>query len=416
MMPAKELHIALRCNEFPVTSQTFVLNHVLQCIDAGYKVSLHVDEIRSFENSKYQDVLSEYGKQINIVECIRGDTSFSRRFLSTWSHIRCHRTAAPFLRSLNPLYYRRSGINLRTYRSFSSLAAISRPDVTHAHFGHNGVALINARQCGLIDCPVITTFHGYDAYLGGSQELKFRRLYRDLFERGDAFVVNSHYLKGIVAALGCDEDKIHIIPNGIDTDLFFPKRPVSAPSKSDLKLITVGRLIPLKNQEIGIRALALLVRQGVEASYTLIGDGPELARLQMLADELGVSDSVHFRGALSSAEIRDELQNHHIFLMTSVEDSMGRAETQGVVTLEAQACGLPALVSGTGGTSETIVDGKSGFIYLNNDPRDIVDKINSLLEERCYINFSEVARKNIIENFDNNKTSKKIFGLYENLR
>tara|TARA_R110000850_G_scaffold102658_1_gene212010 strand:- start:994 stop:2256 length:1263 start_codon:yes stop_codon:yes gene_type:complete len=409
---ANKSKVALRCNSFPVTSQTFVLNHVALLREKNWGVELHVDDFNFLKKALALEALKDTSVEESIYICLRADTSFFDRFVSVVKHCFKFNSFSILLKSMNPMLYGRSGLNLRVYRSFSSLLETHQPNLAHAHFGHNGVSLIQAKLCGAINCPVITSFHGYDAYLGGDGVRRFRKKYRLLFKYGDLFFANTKYLKNILMKLGCPENKIKVMPNFIDTDLFSPSSEFKLPTKAECNLITVGRLIPLKNQKLGILVTAHLKKMGINAIYTIVGGGPELRNLKNMAYENGVSESVRFLGEMSPLEIAEELKKQHIFLMTTREDDEGRAETQGIVTLEAQSAGLPAVVSGVGGTPETIEHGESGWVVHGALPEDIAMKVSELLNPQTYQEFSCAARKNSITRFSRKTVEEQILEAY----
>lgn len=116
----------------------------------------------------------------------------------------------------------------------------------------------NARSCGFFDAPIITTFHGYDAFPAGCEVDDLRQYYKVLFENGDIFTVNGSYLKKRLIELGCKDEKIHTIPMGIDIDFFKPSQ-LDKYDSSKINLISVGRLIPLKVHKYGLMIVSKLI-------------------------------------------------------------------------------------------------------------------------------------------------------------
>ena len=319
----------------------------------------------------------------------------------------------PLLRSISYKNYGRLGAGFRLYQSVRTFAEVDAIDLVHAQFGPNGCKAVLAKKINLIECPIIVSFHGYDAHFSKGSMLAAQERYSELFRCADKFVVNGEYLKHQLLSLGCPVEKITIIRNGVDTSLFAPPKIKSRGGR--LRLISVGRLIKLKNHALGIRAIKWLLDKGVEAEYTLIGDGEELNSLKSVCKQLGVEDRVFFLGALGQEAIAAQLKLHEIFLMTSSMDGEGRQETQGIVSAEAQACGLPVVGLDLGGVASTVNDGETGFIVPIEDDELYFEKILLLADEKLRLRFSGSARELVCTTFNIRDTEKKFQELFKSM-
>lgn len=407
--------IAFVCNGFPIVSETFITNQISHALASGYRVEIHADY---FNRDDYY-FLPKTLLQKNLIENLSLNITIpekkpARIFIAISSALRTKKLAALF-KSLNPLLFKSNGLNLRNFFSISSFLDSAHPDLIHAHFGPNGVKAVNAKLLGLINCPIITSFHGYDAHFTDQTKNPKREYYRALFKHGDLFLVNGNYLQNQLMELGCPKHKIEVLRLGIDLKLFATRKLTKFSSEKNIKLITVGRLVAFKNQRLGIHILKWLRKRGWSASYTLVGDGPEKENLIKLADELGVSDHVLFLGKVGTVEISNILAEHDIFLMTSDKDKTGRVETQGLVTAEAQASGLPVLALGTGGTADTIKDGETGFLIANKTENQIIELISELMKPENYQKFSEAAVNFVHREFDLEKTQINLTQTYNGL-
>src|SRR5207247_6904931 len=123
------------------------------------------------------------------------------------------------------------------------------------------------------------------------------------------------------AELARHRERLFFIPTeiGINPALFEERR--RAPSSRDrkLKLLFVGRLIPLKACDLALRGAAQLLRAGA-ANFTIVGDGPERESLLQLARSLGVEGSVSFVGWLPHPEVLTALQNADVLLFPSLRE------------------------------------------------------------------------------------------------
>lgn len=404
--------ISFICNGFPIISETFITNNVISAYNLGYNTQIHADYQNNFEKNLWFN--GHLLKNTIYLNQIAPSNKFER-LVNALKLSKTKGALIPFLKSVNPLKFGSNGPNLRNFYSFTSFLESEKPDLIHAHFGPNGIKAVNARLSGLINCPIITSFHGYDAHAQESDIPVLQKKYSTLFDQGELFLVNSNFLRKQLEDLGCRSSKILKLPIGVDTKLFKPSEASMVNLDQHIKLISVGRLIPWKNQRLGIMIISWLRKAGFSASYTIIGSGPELHNLQTLANELGVLEQIDFVGHKSQDEIATILPKHHIFLMTSSYDDTGRTETQGVVTAEAQACGLPALVYGSGGTKETIKEAVTGFVIGDKSEKEVVKLISSMIQPNNFRQLSVNARRYIIENYNIEQTTRKLDEIYKSV-
>ncbi|QOJ13735.1 MAG: glycosyltransferase family 4 protein [Planctomycetia bacterium] len=142
------------------------------------------------------------------------------------------------------------------------------------------------------------------------------------------------------------------------------------------RVVTIGRLTAFKNVDVIIRAMARLAGESTRgAELHIIGEGDARPALERLAAELGVARQVVFRGRLDDAELVAALQESRAFVLASVDEPFG------LVAVEAMACGTPAVVVGSGGPAESVVDGVSGFHVPPRDYQALADRLKLLLTD-----------------------------------
>lgn len=137
-----------------------------------------------------------------------------------------------------------------------------------------------------------------------------------------------------------------VIPNGIDLDTFSPR---PRPACDTLHLCTVARLIPRKGIDLLIHACRGLHEAGVNFQCHVVGEGPEEERLRRLARELGIEARVTFHGRVERVELAAFLPTCDLFVLPSYAEGMSNA------ALEAMACGLPLILTETGGSHELVL-------------------------------------------------------------
>jgi len=406
-------HIAFSCNGFPIASETFIAKQIYNAFSNGYELSVHCQFANTSEDSTIHSEMVNYLLTSSVFSLSNWPEKINLRIVRAMEIVRSHHKLPALLKSINPVKFGRSGLSLRIFRDSSTFIKSGQPDLVHAHYGPNGVKAIIARQLGIIHCPIITTFHGYDAHSTPQNHATLAARYRDLFIEGDRFIVNGEFLKKQLLGLGCPEEKVSIIENSIDTNFFSGE---SIRSLEKIRLITVGRLVDWKNQALGIKCLKYLLDQGVDATYAIVGEGREKPRLTALTASLGIADRVHFLGNLTQEGIKDQFLQSNIFLMTSIPGPDNRQETQGIVTLEAQAASLPVVAIDNGGIASTIVDNVTGKIVPIGNEQAYLDAVLVLAKdhEKCKA-FGLSGTKFVREKFDDSIKLCNILELYRGL-
>jgi colanic acid/amylovoran biosynthesis glycosyltransferase len=403
------------CNGFPTISETFIIGQISNAINNEFNVNIHAEYINYLDKPLLENDLS-INKMLSKTYTQHSipDNKIKRLILAL-GLAKDKSAFRTFIQSINPLKFGINGLSLRDFFSYSSFLGKEKPDLIHAQFGPNGVKAVNAKLNNVIKCPIITSFHGYDAHAEPSKLRKLRKYYFNLFEYGDLFLVNGNYLQNQLLSLGCPNNKIVKLPLGVDLNIFKPSSLRPEIKKGEIKFITVGRLIKLKNQKFGIKLLSLIRSKGINASYTIIGEGPEIDNLKTLSKSLNVDKYVQFLSSLPQKDIVEILPQHHIFLMTSYKDAAGRMETQGIVSAEAQACGLPVITLGFGGTADTIIHGVTGYNLSSSNPEAAVSCLQELIKPKTYDEFSVNARNFISENYDIEITNRSLIKIYKDL-
>lgn len=191
----------------------------------------------------------------------------------------------------------------------------------------------------------------------------------------------------------CDApaDHIVIIPPGVDTNMFHPIPNARARewigSYDDKTVLFVGRIDPVKGLDTWFRAMKLVVDRDPTLRHRmcvcLIGGDldddldpdSELARLQILKEELGIGDIVTFLGGRAQASLPFYYSAADTVVMPS------RYESFGLAALEAMACGTPVVASDVGGLSYLIRDGETGFLVPEGHAELFAEKISLLLHD-----------------------------------
>jgi len=169
---------------------------------------------------------------------------------------------------------------------------------------------------------------------------------------------------------GLAQEKLKPLPRWVDTDMFSPdKRNDLFWKQRGLKatcvLLYVGRVSREKSMDLLADVFRQLVDEGSRISLAIIGDGPY--RNEMETQLAGYP--VHFTGFLSGDELSEGFASADLFVFPSATDTFGN------VVLEAQACGLPVIVSDQGGPRELMLDGETGVVFKAGSHRELAEAI-----------------------------------------
>lgn len=239
-------------------------------------------------------------------------------------------------------------------------------EVLHAHSGCFFYAAIFAMLGGVK--KFVFTAHGLPV-LNRSQDIIEDNIAGMVC---DSVVAVSQEIKDVlVRRIPVTKKKIQVIYNGVDTELFCPFADKNAARQMAQRynlpenafvIGSVGRLEPVKNYAMLLRAFSKLsfVDEGLPTPHlVLVGEGSERAKLEQLAADLGVVGNTTFLGMQYA--IHEIVPLFHIFVLSSV------TEGTSISLLEAQASGVPAVVTDVGGNSSIIKHGMNGFLCPVND-------------------------------------------------
>jgi glycosyltransferase involved in cell wall biosynthesis len=160
-----------------------------------------------------------------------------------------------------------------------------------------------------------------------------------------------------------------VIPNPYDSHVFRAGPPQSERKR---EFIFLGRLVEEKGLDILLQALSRLRQRDLRPQLTVVGSGPELAKWQDLAKQLGLEAQVEFRGPQTGSELAATLHQHQTLVVPSKYD-----EPFGVVALEGIACGCAVIASSGGGLPEAV--GPCGITFRNGDIAELEQALERLL-------------------------------------
>lgn len=275
-------------------------------------------------------------------------------------------------------------------------------DLIDAHYFYpDGVAaMLLGRALGK---PVVITARGTDVNLIPRFPIP-RRLICIAARHAAGIVAVSQALKDALVELAVSPERIVVLRNGVDLEMFRPGD--RAATRAALKLngrilVSVGHLIERKGHDLTISALPTLPN----CTLLIAGDGPDRAGLEALASRLGVADRVRFLGALPHSELRDLYTAADAFVLSSSREGWPN------VLLEAMACGTPVVASAIWGNPEIVCRPEAGVLMRSRTPQGIAEAVVSLF---CSLPSREATRA-FAEKFSWRETSEGQVHLFETI-
>ncbi|RME76811.1 MAG: glycosyltransferase family 4 protein [Chloroflexi bacterium] len=325
---------------------------------------------------------------------VRSISTF-RQALSEMGHnVFIFAQAAADYKDEEPFIFRYPAIDLPLTHNFPVAIPISpfvdkvlpilKPEVIHSHhpFLLGQAAASKANELNL---PLVFTYHTryreYSHYVSLKQDFVKEAIDRwvgDYLEKCHHIITPSESIRRLLVETYGISRQITVIPTGIDL------QPYQAADRTETRrrlgwdssfmLISVGRLAKEKNWSTLLDAAARVMQSRPHVRLTLIGDGDERQPLEEQARRLGIADRVTFTGILPFDQIPLYLKAADLFCFASV------TETQGLVTMEAMAAGLPVAAVNATGTADVVEHNRQGLLTANNS-HALADAIARLVDD-----------------------------------
>jgi glycosyltransferase involved in cell wall biosynthesis len=248
-----------------------------------------------------------------------------------------------------------------------------RPSVVHLHWSRGMLGAVLAARVAHV--PVVVTEHGgpWPAAPKGSRRLWEPRLTLNL---SHAVVPVSDWLASQLVEKGVTAP-MRVVPNIVDPADFFPADSRPGDSRPGAWVaVMVARLDGHpKGIPDAIEAVRLLTSQGVDVHLNIVGEGTGRPRFEALAEELQVTDRIHFLGGKSRGELGAILRQSHVFVSASRQ-----FETFGVAIAEGMACGLPVVATDVGAIAELVVNDVNGVLVPESNPAELARGIRLALD------------------------------------
>ena len=271
----------------------------------------------------------------------------------------------------------------------------------------------------------VTTFHGTYNFNN-----KFKKFYNSVMVRSDLVIAGSNFIfthiKDNYSNFLKTKSKLLVIFRGINVDYFDPTTITETQEKKLLEswgieenkkiILLPGRLTPWKGQELFLEALNLLnIQLGYEAFYAVIlgnDQGRDLykKRLVRLSEQYRMTKQVKFIDHCKDMALAYKVSN--IIISSSIEP-----EAFGRVAVEAQSMQKIIIASNIGGSNETVINEKTGYLFDSESPESLCEKILKVfnLDDTILKSLGIAGRKNVIKKFNVEKMCFSTYSEYKKL-
>src|SRR4028119_1580792 len=277
-----------------------------------------------------------------------------------------------------PCFYKSQIYTVPTFKSSKVLTqALDRlkPDIVHASLTLSPLDFLLPEICQELSLPLVATFHPpFDRkrrnLTSGTQHLMYQ-LYAPFLANYDSTIVFSQIQRDILVRLGVPEERVAVIPNGVDAVKYSPgPSGLKSQLKADRIFVYQGRIAPEKNVEALLKAWKQC-NFGRGNVLAIVGDGPLAASLQL---SYGEDEGIVWLGFVAEEERRIEiLRGADVFILPSLVEGLSLS------LLEAMACGLACLATDAGADGEALEEGAG--IVLNT--QRVRSQLQTLLPLFC---------------------------------
>ncbi|PCL94760.1 N-acetyl-alpha-D-glucosaminyl L-malate synthase BshA [Paenibacillus lautus] len=289
----------------------------------------------------------------------------------------------------------------------AQVAKMQQLDVLHVHYAvPHAVCAFLAKQMVGDQLKVVTTLHGTDITVLAQDE-SLKDLIRLAINESDAVTaVSQDLIRETRELLDISRD-IDLTYNFVDPRVYYPRDSRSLRNDyadpNEKIMMHISNFRPVKRVGDVLEIFAQ-VQEQVPAKLLLVGEGPELPKIQCRINELGLGSEVHFLGK------QDEIA--HVISMADVLLLPSEKESFGLVALEAMACGVPTVGSTAGGIPELVTHGETGYLAPIGDTHSMAQHVLEICKDEA---LSERLRKACLQRSKTMFCNELIRGKYEEI-
>jgi colanic acid/amylovoran biosynthesis glycosyltransferase len=394
-MSRPERHaVAYVLRKFPVLSETFILNEMLELEAQG--VTLHVFSLMPPNDPRFHEDLPKLKARITYLP--RG--SELRKLLRHHGRL-VRQSRGVYLCALGHTVTRgRPKLLWRFLQAGYIANEARRLKVTHIHaqFANHPttVAMLASRLAGI---PYSFTAHAMDLF---KAQVDRRILARKVAAARFVATVSEFNVAYLREAAPGPAGKVVLIPCGIDLDRFAPN---GTPPLEPFRILSVARLVEKKGLPVLVEACRLLQARGLDFRCDIVGKGILRPRLESLIAEGGLTGRVRLLGPATQGEVREHYRASHLYVLPCVIAADGNRDGLPVSLLEALASGLPVISTPVTGIPEVVRHEHNGLLVPSDDALALADAIAAVARDRdLYGTLRRNARASVADRYDRRQT------------
>jgi glycogen synthase len=272
-------------------------------------------------------------------------------------------------------------------------------DLVHGHDWL--VAVAGDHLAKRFRCPFVVTIHAtefgrHQGWVDKHPQSHIHGVERWITNRADRVIACSYYMREQIADIfGVEEEKVAVIPNGIDPDDLQPhdgpalerlRREFAAPQERLVLLI--GRLVYEKGFQLALEAMPALIERCPDTRFLVAGSGTHESELRRQAADLGLMEHGTFLGWIGDDVLHSLYRIADVCVVPSIYEPFG------LVALEAMASGCPCIVADTGGLREVVPHEEAGLRFRARDPEALVEVATRVLSD------DELGRRLVAEAYE----------------
>lgn len=311
-----------------------------------------------------------------------------------------------------PFIYKSQVYTIPTFKATKVLTQSLReikPDIVHASLTLSTLDFVLPEICQELNLPLIATFHtpfaGKGAKLISGTQLLAYQLYAPFLDNYDQVIVFSQIQRELLAKMGVREEKIAVIPNGVDTTKYSPGFSyVKKEFNAERLFVYQGRIAPEKNVESLLRAWKQS-QMDLNSKLLIVGDGPLRTSLEPF---YGLESGIIWLGFLANEQRRIEiLRGTDVFILPSLVEGLSLS------LLEAMSCGVACLATDVGADGEVLEKG-AGVVINTNAVRSQLRTLLPLFQDHPELTtlLGQKARKRVLEKYTLNDNITQLGELY----
>ncbi|GAB4279715.1 MAG: glycosyltransferase family 4 protein [Marinilabiliales bacterium] len=282
------------------------------------------------------------------------------------------------------------------YHKIKSIIKKFKPDIVHTHASKAG--LLGRRAAQRLGVPVILhTFHGhvFHSYFGKSKSMTFQMVEKQLAKISNRIIAISESQKKELCDIYeiADEDKITVVPVGIDLEKFKINRQDKRQAfrqkynleKNEIAVGIIGRLVPVKNHELFLTAVKeISAKTTKKIRFFIIGDGEQREKLIEMAKGMNIDFSYNGQSTIRKSlltftswikDIDVAYAGLDVVALTSLNEGTP------ISLIEAQAANKPIVSTNVGGIRDIVIDGDTALLSKNGNPKDFIDNLHKVIED-----------------------------------